>query len=278
MADRALMSSLAALQRLLTDAVRGVSPSGDDAELASALEALIVPNVRGMGAAEGLEVYREQFWLRHLPSLRDDYPTLHWALGAAEFRRLSIEYLCACPPTTWNLQRLGADLADHVASHSPWCRDLILSDAAKLDRAFMEAFDAPDDQAFDARSVAAASEAAWPEARIRFHPSLRAIELTHPLHAVRNALEREQACERPRPEPTHVVVWRDARCFLLAAAVQPLAFQLLVALHDGAPLGEACARVASADFGADAADLGPRVAAWFQQWTTSGWVSAVQFP
>jgi hypothetical protein len=269
---------LAGLQRFLTDAVRGVSPIGAEGDLARSMEALIVQSVRGMGAAEQVEVYREQFWLRHLPSLRDDYPTLVWALGDEAFRRLSVEYLCACPPNTWNLQLLGAGIAAHVAGHSPWCVDPILCDAAHLDQAFMEAFDAPDAPPFDPRLLAATSEGAWPEAHVLFHPSLRAIELAHPLHSVRDALKRGRPCERPRPEPTHVVVWRDAKCFRLAASVEPLAFRLLAALHAGAPLGEACGRVTNAQVGADSADLGARVGAWFQQWTASGWVSAVRFP
>jgi hypothetical protein len=271
--------SLAALQRFVADAVTRLSAVGQDAELVAGVERLVVPSPRGMSPAARLDVYREQFWLRHVPSLEEDYPTLSWVIGGGSaFRELAIEYLAACPPRTWDLQRLGEALAAYVASHAPWQGDTLAHDAARLDWAFMEAFDTADAAPFDPSILSVAPEDAWPLATIVLHPAVRLLALAHPVHKLRHDLRNGSAALRPPAASTHVVVWRDAACCLQATAVEEAALSLLGLLAGGAPLGQACDAVAQRSSGQEASDLGSRVSSWFQQWTASGWVSAVRFP
>ena len=138
-----------------------------------AAEQLLVPSKRGQSVASRLNVYREQYWLRHLANLTDDYPTLAWVVGAEGFRELVTGYLAAFPPRTWNLQRLGADVPAYVADRAPWKRDPLAVDASVLDWAFMEAFDAPDAAPLDLRALVNATAEAWTQARIELHPSVQ---------------------------------------------------------------------------------------------------------
>jgi hypothetical protein len=267
---------LAGLQRFVTDAVRGAVPIGDDAELVARAGALLSASPRGMDPQDRLEVYREQFWLRHLASLDEDFPTLTWVLGGPdEFRRLARGYLRACPPRTWDLQRLGADVSSYLAADARWGHDVLARDAARLDWAFMEAFDAPDSPPFDPGVLAATPEDAWPRARIDLHASLRLLVLSHPVHDLRDAVRAGAAVERPAALPTHLVVHRDAACFLHAVVVDPLAFELLETLRGGVPLGEACEAAARASQ-RDPLEIGDRLGAWFAQWTTGGWIRGVR--
>jgi hypothetical protein len=255
------------------------SAVGDYLGLVAQGERLIVPSHRGMSVADRLDVYREQFWLRHVPSLEEDYPTLCWALGGPmRFGELAMEYLSMSPPRTWDMQKLGQGLPSHVESHAPWKCDPLFVDAARLDWAFMEAFDAPDAPPFDARLLAATAEDALPLATIIFHPSVRGLTLDHPVHELRRAVKRSVSPTRPGPLRTHLVVWRDVNCSLQAEEVEREALVLLVALADGSPLGSACDALVDA-CGADlASKLGPRVTSWFKQWTSRGWLSAVRLP
>jgi hypothetical protein len=274
---------LAAVQRFVADAVRAGAPAGEDPARAARVEALVVASARGMRPAERLEVYREQFWLRHLASLEDDYPTLAWALGGSEaLRALATEYLAACPPRTWDLQKLGADMPAFVAAHARWGSHVLARDAARLDWAFMEGFDAPDAPPFDPRVLASTPEDAWSGARIVLHPSVRLLRLAHPVHEVRDALKRGESPARALAlRETHVVVWREPSCWLRSAPVEALAFDLLATLQAGTPLGEACAAVAGAagdgDPGGAAATLEAQLGGWFQQWTASAWIASVHF-
>ena len=268
--------NLGDLQRFVSDAVRGATLIASDAALTARAGKLISPSVRGMAPHERLEVYREQFWLRHLASIDEDFPTLTWVVGGREaFRELATGYLRACPPRTWDLQRLGIDLPSYLAGAAPWRDDLLARDAARLDWAFMEAFDAPDSPPFDPRVLASTPEEAWPAARIDLHASLRLLSLAHPVHELRDAVREGVAVARPSAAPTHLVVHRDPACFLRAAAVEPLAFELLETLRGGVALGDAC-EAAARTSERDPLEIGEKLGGWFQQWTAGGWIRAVR--
>jgi hypothetical protein len=268
--------SLEALQKFLVDGLRGVDSVSSNPTLTARANALLGSGNGRLDAAGRLDVYREQYWLRHLSNLKDDFPTLAWVVGEESFREIAVAYLAAHPPRTWNLQRLGADLPTFVFQRAPWSSDPLALDGAQLDWAFMEAFDAADAGPVDLRAIASAPEEAWPAARIDVHPSLRTLVLSHPAHELRTALRSGAAAERPAPATTHVVVWRDPGCVLRATAVEPMAFALLGALASGRALGPACESVAREHPQGESADLDAKVGAWFQQWTSAGWVSAVR--
>jgi hypothetical protein len=268
--------SLDALQRFIADAIGGDMAVGARPEVAAQASGLLAPGEQRLDAAGRLEVYREQYWLRHLSNLADDFPTLAWVVGVAAFREIGVGYLKSHPPRTWDLQRLGAELHAYLSTHAPWNDDPLALDACRLDWAFMEAFDAPDAAPLDLQGLASAPEDAWPTARIELHPAIRRLVLAHPVHELREAVKRGDAPERPSAATTRVVVWRDPKCFLHAVSVEPMAFELLGELARGASLGPACETVASVHGSAEGTDLGARVGAWFQQWTAAGWLSAVR--
>lgn len=264
---------LAALQRFVADALQRPAPLG--AGLAPEVEALVRPSVRGMTPTERLEVYRDQFWIRHLRNLADDFPTLAWAIGGAKaFADLAGEYLREHPPSTWDLQRLGASMPQLVAGHPRLGADVVACDAARLDWAFMEIFDAADAAPFDPRVLASTPEDAWPGARVQLSPALRLLALGSPLLDVRDALKSDApAPPRPPPATTLAVVWRDAACFPRSLAIEPPAFALLARLANGEALGAACEAVAL-EAGPEAA-VADHVGPWFQDWVQRGWVSRV---
>ena len=266
--------SLIRLQRFIADAVRRGRDAYAGADGASEAERLLVTGKRGLRPTDRLEIYREQFWLRHVSNLVDDFPTLGWVAGAAAFHELASAYLIAHPPRTWNLQRLGAELDAYMANEPRWAGDPLAMDACRLDWAFMEAFDAPDAGPFDLAHLANAPEDAVTAARLTFHPSIRRLVLEHAVHELRDAVKRGDACGRPAASGVRVVVWRDATFALKATAVEPIAFDLLAELAAGTALGRACEMVASAHSAGD--DVGERVGAWFRQWTANGWVSAIE--
>jgi hypothetical protein len=273
---------LASIQTFVTATLRRPSPLG--AELAPEIESLVVPSVRGMTPVDRLEVYRDQFWIRHLHNLADDYPTLAWAIapagseptGATEaFAELAREFLRSSPPSTWDLQRLGAALPAFVARHPRWSTDATACDAASLDWAFMEIFDAQDAQPFDPRVLSSTPEDAWPHARVELNAALRLVPLRSPLLEVRDALKSGDAGGRPsRPAPsvTCAVVWRDAQCFPRSVAVEPAAFSLLQRLAQGEGLGAACESVAQHHVDAN---VEGSVGGWFQHWVERGWIGRV---
>jgi hypothetical protein len=271
------VNPLASLQEAMAEAIRNVLPCAQDDRAGAVLD-LVAPSHRGMRPIDRLEVYREQFWLRHLSNLEEDYPTVVAVLGAPAFRELTTQFLRAVPPRTWNLERLGEDLPSFMQDDArrPELSELA-RDSARLDWAFMEAFGAPDVPPFDERVLALTAEDRWPFARIALTPSVRTLALSYAVHELREQLQKGAPAGPAREARTHLVVWRDRACYLRAIPVDPAALELLDLLSAGTPLGASCERVAqSLELGE--AELGPRIAQWFQQWTANGWLRSIDFP
>jgi hypothetical protein len=270
------VNSLQSLQRFVSDAIRRRS-SDLDGELGARVSDLIMPSPRGMSPADRIEIHREQFWLRHVSNLEEDYPTLGRVLGGLAFREVAGDYLHVFPPRGWNLERLGKDLPSFLASARP-NPSRLACDAAHLDWAFMEAFAARDVPSFDDRVLATAAEDAWPGAQVRFHPSLQALAMSHAVHSLRESIQRGESQDLPPRSETYVVVWRDPAFYLRSVAIERDAFHLLRALMENVTLGAACERVAaSRGEGADVDEIGRHIARWFQEWRANGWLAAVQF-
>jgi hypothetical protein len=264
---------LVALQHVLVDAIRRPQPLGDDEAMTKEALRIATGNTR-MRPVDQVDVYREQFFLRHVPSLEEDFPAVVHVLGSDSFHDLAVAYLAAFPPRTFDLRQLGAHLPDFVATRAPWSEDALIADAARIDWAFMQAFDAADAPPFDPRVVADAPEDAWPGARLELHPSVRRLALAFPAHELRASALRKEPLARPEARASSVVVWRGG-AVLHAVEIESVAFELLDALASGQPLGAACEAVARARGITDANELAPSVGAWFQQWTARGWVAAL---
>jgi hypothetical protein len=266
---------LVLLQQFVADALRSDVAVASRSDLVARANELLEASALGMDPASRLEVYREQYWLRHQANLREDFPTVAWLLGEDAFRTLATGYLQTHPPRTWNLQRLGAHLRGYL-TNAPWSRDPLVLDACSLDWAFVEVFDAPDASPLDLQALAGASEDAWTAARVELHPALRTLGLSSPVHELREAVKGGRPTERPAPAATRLAVWRDHANFLHATPLEAAAFELLERLATGEPLGRACEAVASGRGDPDGDALGAQVGQWFQQWTARGWVSSVR--
>ena len=262
------MSELAETQRTLADLLRGASSPTDE------LAARIATGNPRLTAAMQLAIYREQFFMRHLDVLREDFGSIVHMLGAEAFETLGRAYLQAHPPRSFTLRDLGADLATFLATEAPWSDDALLAELARVEWAFVEAFDAPDAPPLDLRSVAALSEDAWPLARIVLHPHVQRLALREPAHDYRLAVRRgEPPAERAPSLPCWVIVFRGATA-LRCLDVEAGAFALLDELARGVPLGQACEHAATITSG-DAAAFEADVGVWFQQWTALGLITRV---
>lgn len=253
--------------------VKGAATSRDalpsDAKWSERARAAIAGSAR-LSPVEQLEIYREQFWGRHLSSLEDDFIVAKYLLGDAGYFELTKAFLEAHPPGTYDLRSLGRGLPAFAASRAPYKDDALLLEAMRLDWAFMEAFDAHEAPPFDAAKLATVPEDAWPGARISLHPSLRLLTLEHPLAALRDAIKRGESPDRPARARAFVAVYRRSD-WLMWQALEADAFALLERLARGEALGAACEAVARGD--ADA--LNAKIGGWFATWTSEGWIADI---
>ena len=269
------MSDLAALQRAMVSVLCVPTSLARVPEAVALADSIATGNER-MSPVMQLDVYREQFLVRHFDVLRDDFRSLERLLGAARFERLALSYLGHHPPSSFTLRDLGCALPRFVADTLPWSEDSLLADLARVEWAFVDAFDAADAPRLEAATISAIDENAWPLARIVLQPSVQRLALDHPAHDYRSAVRASRAGEeiaRPVRKSSYAIVFRGfdrLRCLDVDAD----AFALLEELARGAALGQACERVAL-ESGTSSAVFETKVGAWFQEWTTLGWISGV---
>jgi hypothetical protein len=230
-------------------------------------DALFTGSAR-LSPIEQLDVYREQFWLRHVTCLADDFPTLQSFVGAARFEALVADYLTAHPPIHFQLRHLGDHLADFLGRKG----EALLSDIARVEWAYIDAFDAADAPPLDPRTVEAIAPDAWPLVHIVFHPSLQRVRLEHPAQLMRQAVrDNEPLTAAPRHPTTLAIYRRDL--LLYTEDVDALPFELLDRLARGEALGaagDALARSTGRE-----GEIEANIGGWFARWSALGWIVSV---
>jgi hypothetical protein len=267
--------SAAALQAEMAALLRRRRDLGRDAEALRFAAEHLGGNERLTGV-EQLEIYREQFYLRHTASLVEDFPGVGGILGQEDWDRLVWDYLERVPPTSFDLGDLGAGLADFIEA-CVWLdhRDLV-ADMARLEYSHMEVFDAPDAARLDPAKLGAVPEDAWEHARLVPDPGLRVLKLGYPVTALRRQIVVQQAdadapaIALPAPEKNFFAVHRRERA-IFHDRLEPRAHALLSAIVGGEPLGLACASAARAlDITVEA--LAADLEHWFADWSARGYL------
>jgi hypothetical protein len=266
------MTPLAEATGSLAEWFRRASPIPGDSAIEAACARIVAGNDR-LTPAEQVDIYRRQFWLRHVDSLRDDYPGLEHVLGTGAFEALCRAYLEQHPPSTPSLRDLGADIVRFAERWDglPPDRRAIALDMIRYEHAMIDLFDGPSTPPLDPAKLAGMPDDAWDRARIVLDPLLVPMELAHPVHRVRFAVKAGQRPALPAPEPSRVVLFRKD-LVIHFEELEPEPFELLGLLARGEPLVAACSRLASGLDDAQAAELEARVSGWFQRWASLGWI------
>jgi len=271
--ETAAGASLRALQRRLSRWIRADAPPA--AEEAEAL-------LRGdsaLRAQDRLAVYANAWRVRIQRVLRDDFPATAALAGDALFEGATRAYLAVHPTRSFTLRDAGEAFASFLAGHpdaaAVRAAAPLAPELARLEWAFVEAFDAPDAPVLAREALAAVAPEAWAGLRLETTPSLRLLQLAGPAQRVKQACDadgaeaaREVAAALP-PEPTRVRVWRrDERVF--HRAMDAAEADALGAVVRGEPFGRVCERVAR-HVGDEAAPA--RAAACLEAWLEDGLLS-----
>jgi hypothetical protein len=227
---------------------------------------------------EQLEIYREQYWLRHTGSLVEDFPGVGGVLGQTDWERLVEEYLLAHPPTTFSLRELGENLPD-FASTREWLphRELVV-DMARLEWAQVDVFDAPEAAPLAPEKLRAVPEDAWERVRLVPNPSLRLLRTHYPVLELRRRLLVAQSSTPtsddpiplPEPETVHLAICRQ-KLVIDHERLDPSAFTLLSKLSRSIPLGEACESTAS-ELSLEPEAIARELETWFATFTSRGYI------
>ncbi|MDQ2642283.1 MAG: DNA-binding domain-containing protein [Myxococcota bacterium] len=271
------MSELDRLQHFISAALRRRRDLSNDPVIVAEAERDIDATSH-FSPARHLEIYREQFWLRHTHSLLEDFPGIAGILGQAQWERLVEEYLLAHPPTSFSLRDLGEKLPAFLESADFLAHRELVLDMGRLEWAHIEVFDAPALPPLSPEAVTTLDEEALASARLVLSPALRLLHLSYPVPELRNRLLSAKGSPvdlpLPEPSPSRLVLYRrelsTVHCRLRRAP-----FALLEALSRGVSLGNACELVCALG-DAEAASVEREVATWFADWVARGFIVAVR--
>ncbi len=227
--------------------------------------------------AEQIDIYRRQFWLRHTSLLVEDFPGLTALLGQSRWEPICESYLNQRGGDVFALRDLPLQMPEHLKTLPDLPdRDLLL-DMARLECAYLSAFDAVDDPELSQAALAQIPEEAWESASFELSHSLTLLRVRYPVAELRRALKNDSPTREalsPSVHPQNLVIYRRDRQ-LWDKPVSDIAFLLLQQFAGGKTLGEACTLICENHSDAEAL-LDRELFAWFALWGRLGWIVGVK--
>jgi len=222
-------------------AERNLSPGG--------LGAIVRGDAR-LSAAERVDIYANMYFYRLLEVLKEDFPATAAVLGADNFHNLVTGYLAEYPPTEPSVMYVGCHLAAYLRDHPLRNAAPYIADLARLERALVDVFHAPDAPALEAGQMRAISPEDWPALRLRTHPAHAILDLEWRVAAVLEAVEQGKESNEPAHETSWVLVWRrNSRVFY--REIDAVESAALERLETGAAFRQVCDLIAAGAAGAD---------------------------
>lgn len=268
--------TLTLVQTFLKDAFQTNLPIAESADLSTGVAKHVAGNER-LTPAEQADLYRRQFFLRHIESLLEDHPGIAHYLGEEGFEAFATAYLAAYPPRTPSLRDLGADMVNFVSTWTgvdePYRR--LLQDMAHYELVFVDLFDAPDVPPPDLALLGSVSQEMWLSRPLVFSPLLRLVEYQYAVPELRLQVRNGQVGrDLPKEEHSRYAVFRQADVVRFERLTSP-AFQLLKALLKGCSLVAACEQLNSVLTPAEGNEVQAHLGQWCSRWAGAGWILAV---
>lgn len=234
------------------------------------LSEVVLPS-HSMTSAERVGVYHGMYPMRMEEALKTDYPVIRYHLGDHQFGHLVREYVQRYPSTSYTLNRLGDHLPQFFLDEPEWHDAAFLHDLARLELAMTEVFDEEESPVLGSEELEAVPPDAWEEARLRPIPALRLLAFKHAVIPNLVAFHEDRPSPGPRRRATWVVLYRRDYS-VLRLELSRAEYDLLKAIVEGAPLGEALATAAASKSQRQQA----KVFRWFRTWISEGLFAAIE--
>jgi len=231
----------ASLYRCVTDSDWTNGNAGD--ERGRVLEGLVHGDER-LSAAQRVGIYAGAYFYRLLECLGEDFPATLAVLGGDNFAALVKGYLLEYPPTEPSILYAGLYLADFLYGHPFGERWPFIAELARLERAVLDVFHAPDALALDVEGLRAVPSEEWPGIKLRTHPAVEIVHSEWRIADVLHRIEQGQEWKHPEHEEASVLVWRQ-NTLVHYRSLEPVERDALAAVSEGANFAAVCEAVAA---------------------------------
>jgi len=246
------------------------SPEAEREIPSERLADVVLPS-HSLTSAERVGVYHGMYLMRMEEALAADYPVIRHVLGDERFSVLVREYVERFPSRSYTLNRLGDHVPQFFADRTDWPQAAFLHDLSRLELAMTEVFDEHESPVLGGEELATVSPEAWEHARLRPIAALRLLRLRYSVVPHLEAYHRDRPSPSPRRRATWVAVYRRDYS-VLRLELSRTEHELLRALSEGVPLGEALAAAGASQRSARQQE---RVFRWFRTWIAEGLFSGV---
>lgn len=234
------------------------------------LQDVVLPS-HSMSSAERIGVYHGMYLMRMEEALGTDYPVIRYHLGEHSFAALVREYVQRYPSTSYTLNRLGDHLPQFLRDRPNWPQAGFLHDLARLELAMTEVFDEEESPVLGVEELEAVPPEAWEAARLRPIAAFRLLSFRHAVIPSLVAYHEDRPSPNPRRRASWVALYRRDYS-VLRLELGRADYDLLCALVEGTPLGEALATAAASKSPRQQA----KVFGWFRTWISAGLFTAIE--
>lgn len=218
-----------------------------------------VTDPAGRPAQRRFSVYRNNVSAAMIEALGDNFPACREIVGDRFFDAVADAYHRVHPPRSPMLFRFGDTFADFLDGFEPAAAVPYLSDAARVEWAWLGAFHAADAPVLDAAALAALPPEGLAAARLVPHPALRVVSSPWPVVSIVSRIRNgDDLADLDMGAGEDALVTRPDVAVELRA-LPPGAATFVRALRDE-PLGTAAARGAETD----GFDLAANIAGLFE--------------
>jgi hypothetical protein len=253
------------LYRLIT-APSGVAEGlAQEKSLAPDGLARVIAGDERLSAEERVDIYANMYFYRLLEVLQEDFPATLALLGAERFHNLVTGYLLEYPPAHFSISYAGNHLADFIREHPLREEFPFLADLARLERALIEVFHAPDAVPLDAAQMRAIPPEGWPALKLGLSPAHQILELEWDVTPILKAVEEGAQPSAAARDAVRMLVWRN-RNRVYYRAIDSAERAELDAIEKGTTFAEICEMIASSvEEGDPAVAINQRLESWLRE-------------
>lgn len=160
-------------------------------------------------AVQRMALYGNAYVLRLKEALRSDYERLHGYLGDELFDMLIQQYIARYPSHYPSLRDFGQYLPVLTEQLAPFNEHPEVTELAHIELAFINSFDAADDECMTVAQLASLDPSAWATLSLRFHAAVQLLPLRYNSFPIWRALANEETPPEKIASDTTWLIWRE---------------------------------------------------------------------
>jgi len=215
-----------------------------------------------LSAEDRVDIYASAYFYRIFDVLKEDYPATLKVLGETDFHNLITGYLIEYPPTHFSITYAGQFLARYVETHPLTERYPYIADLARLERALIDSFIAPDAEPLSSETMRSIDPDAWGSLRMRTHPSVLLLQASWDVAPVLRSLEEGRTLPDDPASGRFPIVIRRTNNRSFYRNAEWAEFEALSLARQGTSFGEICELVDAKTSGESAATIASLLARW----------------